>query len=366
MQGPRRLNATYPEDRSTLVTSFLNALARARDGLDEPRRPRLRAPRHREPKPKVHRQADEPGKAASRLPRLASRRARRRAFADAQAVRDHLAEWPAAALLDLSAPRSGRTRPPRRRTADRERTDSSRSARIPCSWRPPSRCLARQSERSSCRLIRRVSRGSACEATSAEEAQPASSTSPMSAWRSRSAARLQQTLSGSSVPRRRSAPYVAVKLIETEERRRVTRAGFRTQKECAAAMNKVLTAVEERSYVAPSKMTVRESCCGSGYRPSARRSADDLLLLRPARRVPHLPHISSLQSVDLTQARINALYATLRETGRRMARRVSPRSVHHVHAVLHRACKDAVRWGRLTRNPVDAADPREVVASVAR
>jgi integrase len=33
-----------------------------------------------------------------------------------------------------------------------------------------------------------------------------------------------------------------------------------------------------------------------------------------------------------------------------------------VHAVLHRACHDAVRWGRLTVNPVDAADPPKASA----
>jgi hypothetical protein len=28
-----------------------------------------------------------------------------------------------------------------------------------------------------------------------------------------------------------------------------------------------------------------------------------------------------------------------------------------VHATLHRALKDAVRWSKIPRNPVDAADP---------
>ena len=28
-----------------------------------------------------------------------------------------------------------------------------------------------------------------------------------------------------------------------------------------------------------------------------------------------------------------------------------------MHTCLHKACKDAVRWGRLPKNPVDAADP---------
>lgn len=36
---------------------------------------------------------------------------------------------------------------------------------------------------------------------------------------------------------------------------------------------------------------------------------------------------------------------------------LSPRTVAYVHTILHRAFKDAVRWGRLARNPADAADP---------
>ena len=39
-------------------------------------------------------------------------------------------------------------------------------------------------------------------------------------------------------------------LRETEERRRETKAGFSTRKECQAAMNKLLVAVEQHSYAA--------------------------------------------------------------------------------------------------------------------
>ena len=39
-------------------------------------------------------------------------------------------------------------------------------------------------------------------------------------------------------------------LHETEERRRETKAGFSTRKECQAAMNKLLVAVEQHSYAA--------------------------------------------------------------------------------------------------------------------
>jgi integrase len=36
---------------------------------------------------------------------------------------------------------------------------------------------------------------------------------------------------------------------------------------------------------------------------------------------------------------------------------LSPRSVGYVHMIVQRLCKDVVRWGRLARNPADAADP---------
>jgi hypothetical protein len=59
-----------------------------------------------------------------------------------------------------------------------------------------------------------------------------------------------------------------------------------------------------------------------------------------------------------SRSRINALYAKLAEEGRRDGvTGLSPRTIHHVHTCLHKACKDAVRWGRIAKNPVDAADP---------
>jgi integrase len=36
---------------------------------------------------------------------------------------------------------------------------------------------------------------------------------------------------------------------------------------------------------------------------------------------------------------------------------LDPRTVNYVHTIVHRAFKNAVRWGRLARNPADAADP---------
>lgn len=39
---------------------------------------------------------------------------------------------------------------------------------------------------------------------------------------------------------------------------------------------------------------------------------------------------------------------------------LDPRTVAYVHTILHRALKDAVRWGRLARNPANSADAPRV------
>ena len=44
----------------------------------------------------------------------------------------------------------------------------------------------------------------------------------------------------------------------------------------------------------------------------------------------------------------------------------APRSVGYVHAILHRAFRDAVRIGRLTRNPCDQATPPKASATARK
>ena len=55
---------------------------------------------------------------------------------------------------------------------------------------------------------------------------------------------------------------------------------------------------------------------------------------------------------------LNALYADLLATGRSGGLEgLSPKTVKEVHTILHKALHDAVRWGRLGRNPAGLADP---------
>jgi len=71
-----------------------------------------------------------------------------------------------------------------------------------------------------------------------------------------------------------------------------------------------------------------------------------------------VPHIGTVKLQKLSGSQVNALYARLAETGKKDTKTgLSAMTIHHVHACLHKACKDAVRWGHISRNPLDAADP---------
>jgi site-specific recombinase XerD/predicted RNA-binding Zn-ribbon protein involved in translation (DUF1610 family) len=156
-----------------------------------------------------------------------------------------------------------------------------------------------------------------------------------------------------------SCPACGGELRETEERRRETKAGFATQKECQAAMNKLLVAVEQQTYTAPTKATVKQYLTKE-WLPAVKAT------IRPSTYnsyVQHVechivPHIGAVKLQKLSGSQVNALYAKLAESGGLDGKKgLSPQTIHHVHACLHKACKDAVRWGQLSRNPLDAADP---------
>ena len=165
------------------------------------------------------------------------------------------------------------------------------------------------------------------------------------------------------VERRRHerCPRCGGELTLADERRRETKGGYTTRREAQAAMSKVAVAVQEHVHVASSPLTVRDyltkewlPAIDHTVRPTTYRSY-----------VAHveshiLPALDSLQLQKLAPAQINALYAKLIAGGRRNGKPLTPLTVRHVHAVLHRSLKDAVRWGRLARNPADLADPPRV------
>ena len=61
---------------------------------------------------------------------------------------------------------------------------------------------------------------------------------------------------------------------------------------------------------------------------------------------------------DLGPTDLNRLYLELLSSGRADGSGgLSAKTVHYVHTIVHRVLRDAVRWGRLERNPASLCDP---------
>ena len=67
------------------------------------------------------------------------------------------------------------------------------------------------------------------------------------------------------------------------------------------------------------------------------------------------PALGRLQLAKVSPQQVSRMYADLIEQG------LASQSVVHVHRILHRALKNAVRWGVIARNVTDAVDPPRVV-----
>lgn len=160
---------------------------------------------------------------------------------------------------------------------------------------------------------------------------------------------------------RESCPRCGSELTTADERRRETKGGYATRREAQSAMSKVAVAVAEQVHVASSRLTVREYLTREwlpAIEHTIRRTTYNSYVAHVECHIS--PALGAVQLQKLSAAQINALYARLARQGRRNGKPLTPLTVRHVHAVLHRALKDAVRWGFLARNPADSADPPRI------
>lgn len=79
------------------------------------------------------------------------------------------------------------------------------------------------------------------------------------------------------------------------------------------------------------------------------------------------PYIGRSPLRSITGEKLNELYSTLAVEGlAKGSGGLAPATVRRVHCTLHRAFKDAVKWGYLGTNPCEAADPPRLRATATR
>jgi integrase len=145
----------------------------------------------------------------------------------------------------------------------------------------------------------------------------------------------------------------------TGKRRQKWHSGYRTKRDAERALSEIVASVHSGTYLEPTKQTLSEytrewlAAIKPTIRPSTHYSYSRNLQLHV------LPQLGSVQLRRIDAGMLNSLYASLLAEGRKdyAGGGLSPRSVRYIHALVHRAFRDAVKWGRLARNPADAADP---------
>lgn len=135
--------------------------------------------------------------------------------------------------------------------------------------------------------------------------------------------------------------------------------GYRSRKDAERARVELLSQVHQGTYVAPSKVSLGEFLVEE-WLPAKRSTVKETTLASYEMHVTkHItPRIGGAPLTTLGPAQLNAFYAELLASGRRSGSGgLSPTTVRRIHATLHKAMADAVRWGRLARNAADQADP---------
>lgn len=152
--------------------------------------------------------------------------------------------------------------------------------------------------------------------------------------------------------------YFIVDVGTAGERKQTRRRGFKSKREAQAELTRILTSLEVQTYVAPARQTLGDYLTTTWLpaiehtvKPSTFESYRRNVRLHIAGRPIGRRQLQQLDGSDL-----NALYAQLL-AGDAEHRKLSARSVAYIATILHRACRDAIKWSALVRNPVEASDP---------
>jgi len=158
--------------------------------------------------------------------------------------------------------------------------------------------------------------------------------------------------------------YVVIEMERdqgTGARRRKWHSGFASKRDAERGLARMLTAQDEGLYIEPRRLTLAVflteqwlPAIESTVRPTtfhAYRSHVELYLR---------PRLGAEQLQRLTPDQLSRLYRELQRFGGRDGKPLSPNTVRRIHATLHRALRDATRWGHLQRNPAaSAVKPRQ-------
>jgi integrase len=143
----------------------------------------------------------------------------------------------------------------------------------------------------------------------------------------------------------------------TGRRRQTSKGGFKAKKAAQEDLNTAIAKRQRGELAKRSKRTVRDFL-EDEWLPTVdpTRRPSTAANYRTNIKVHVVPLIGDVRLQALSPVQLNAFYAKLQADHRRDGQPLAPKSVRNIHAMLHKALKDALRWGLVTRNVADAVD----------
>ena len=153
------------------------------------------------------------------------------------------------------------------------------------------------------------------------------------------------------------------------KRRQTTRRGFTRERDAQRALREVLTDVEDGTHVEADALTLSAYLTGEWLPSIKARSAEDARRHRgtvsPATWESYrgsldryvTRRIGGVRLQALTPAHLDELYDDLERSGGHDGRPLKAKTVANVAGIMHKALADAVKRGRIKRNPADAVSP---------
>lgn len=153
--------------------------------------------------------------------------------------------------------------------------------------------------------------------------------------------------------------YVVVDLGRDADgkRRQKWHGGFRTRKDAEAAQAKIITELNQGTYLEPTSMTLSE--WSARWLPTIQTQVKPSTFdsYRRNLRLHVLPTLGGRKLTQLTPTTLDSLYAELLTSGKTDGTGLSPKTVRYIHTIVHKALSDAVDAGVLATNPAERAKP---------
>src|SRR5215472_4761112 len=133
-----------------------------------------------------------------------------------------------------------------------------------------------------------------------------------------------------------------------------------TKREAAAELVRLKAVADKGEYIDPSKVTLSEFLDRWETWAETQVSAKTLERYKELASHHIRPHLGGMRVQKLRPVNFAALYGKLQCSKHEGGAALAPRTVGHVHRLMHRVLGSAVQWGLLAANPVATAKPPRV------